>query len=217
MIRILCYISILTLIACSDVSEEVLIGENLYDIPSQYFVVTPTYIDTTALDNSVELVSITFGEDEAFKKYIKGNAWLPKSPITLLMLSPAGSDLTGLDPSFTPPVTFSTEKKEVIEFENSYRLFSNGYRSKWQAIPKKHTVLDNNLGKSEWIVECISLGGMKGSNQSHNLIDIPTSCKLNIRYQGIIIRLTTSESNFFKNIDNILRLIFEKLDSWRMN
>lgn len=207
----------LSLTACGDNQKIFSIGSSNYKIPSKFLVMTPSSFDIANLDNDAGMVALSFNQDQNFSEYMKANAWLsPKSSITAILYSREDTKLNGFLPSFSNLVGFSIKGKNVVEFEKSFRVFKGDTRISWQAFPKLHTNIGSDEIKARWMAECIPLGGMKGSQLSRESIDIPTSCKLNIEYRNTILSLSTSEKNLVNNAEEIVEMVFQKLESWRI-
>ena len=207
---------LLSLTACGDSQKSFSVGGSIYKIPSDYLVVVPSYFDSANLDSDAGMVALSFNQDESFSGYVGANAWLPKSPITAILYSREGTALTGFSPSLSNLVVFSVDGKHVVEFEKSYRVFKGDTRISWQAFPKLQASINGREIKARWMAECIPLGGMKGSDQSRESTDIPTSCKINIEYRNAILSLTTSEKNLVNHAEEIVKLVLQKIDSWRV-
>ncbi|MEX1221550.1 MAG: hypothetical protein WEA82_05505 [Idiomarina sp.] len=208
---------LLSLTACGDSQKLFSIGGSTYKIPSDYLVMAPSSFDSAELDSDVGMVALSFSHDRNFSDYVGDNAWLPKSPITAILYSREGTELTGFSSSLSNLVGFSIEDKHVVEFEKNYRVFKGDTRISWQTFPKLQTRVGNDEIKAKWMAECIPLGGMKGSDQSRESMDIPTSCKINVEYRNAILSLTTSEKNLVNNAEEIVKLVLQRMDEWRVS
>lgn len=206
----------LSLTACGDSQKSFSIGGSTYKIPSDYLVMKPSFFDSENLDSDSGMVGLTFNHDKDFLEYMGADAWLPKSPVTAILYSRDGTALTGFSPSLSTFIEFSVDGKHVVEFEKSYRVFKGDTRISWQTLPKTQADIGGGEIRAKWVADCIPMGGMKGSEQSRESIDIPTSCKLNVEYRNAVLSLTTSEKNLVNNAEEIVELVLQKIDSWRV-
>ncbi|QUJ68602.1 hypothetical protein KDD30_05680 [Photobacterium sp. GJ3] len=204
----------LSLMTCDDRQYSFTLGGFSYKIPSDYLVIPPPYLDGRSLDSDIGMVALSFNRDEVFREYLGANSWLPKSSILAILYSREGTKLTGFSPSFSQLVDFSVEGKQVVEFDTLYRVFKGDERTGWQTIPKFEASVVNGEIKAKWMADCFPMGGMKGRKKSRESIDIPTSCSINIEYKNVILNLKTSEKNLVNHVDEILRLVINKIDSW---
>ncbi|MFC4653753.1 hypothetical protein ACFO3I_01815 [Rheinheimera marina] len=211
----ICVLSLISVAGC-DIQKSVLLGDSVYQIPAEYLITPPSVFEMEEGDSDAGMVGLTFNQDQDFSEYLGADAWLPKNSITAILYSREGTKLTGISPLFSRPVEFSIEGKQLVEFENSYRLFNGNTRISWQAFPKQQTIIYETDVKAKWVADCIPMGGMKGSEQSHESIDIPTSCRIDIEYQNVILSLTTSEKNLIGHADKIINSVLRKIDSWRV-
>ena len=205
-----------SLVACADSQKTFVVGGDTYQIPNEYLVAPPSSLDTASLDSDVGMVALSFNQDEDFSGYVGANAWLPRSAITAMLYTREGTKLTGISPSFSSLVDLSINEKNVVEFEKSYRVFKGDTRISWEFFPKHQAIFDGSKVKVKWFAECIPLGGMKGSEQSRESIDIPTSCRINIEYRDAVLSLKTSEKNLLDNAGEIINLVLKKVGSWRL-
>ena len=214
---LLSWVVAVSLTACTDAKKAFSLGGSAYQVPADYLVISPSSFESTEFDDNISMVALTFNNDKDFSDYMEPNSWLPGSSITAILYAREGTSLTGFSPSFSSLVEFPVDGENIIEFENSYRIFQGDTRISWQALPKPQTSFDGEKVTAKWMADCIPLGGMRGSEQSHESIDIPTSCKINIEYRNSILRLSTSEKNLLDNAEEITALMLQKLDSWRVH
>ena len=205
----------LSLVACADSQKAFVIGGDVYQIPQEYLVAPFSSLDTASLDSDAGMVALSFNQDKDFSGYLGANAWLLKSAVTAILYTREGTELTGISPSFSGLVSFSIHEKNIVEFENSYRVFKGDTRISWESFPKVQAGFDGSKVKVKWFADCIPLGGMKGSDQSRESIDIPTTCRINIEYQDAVLSLKTSEKNLLDNAEEIISLVLKRVDSWR--
>lgn len=204
-----------SLMACGD-QASFSVGGSTYQIPGEYLVVQPSVFDRKSLDSDVGMVALTFNHDKDFSNYTGANAWLPRSSITAILYAVEDTELMGISPYFSNLIEFSIAEKVVIEFENSYRVFDGDTRIGWLAFPKLQASFDGDQVKAKWVADCIPRGGVNGSSQSRESIDIPTSCGINIKYRNAVLSLKTSEENLLNHADIIVKLVLEKMESWRI-
>ena len=202
--------------ACVDTQKIFSVGGSSYQIPAEYLVLAPFFIDGESLDNDVSMVALSFNQDKDFSDYIGPNAWLPKSPITAILYAREGTELKGVSPFFSELIGFSINEKHIVEFESSFRIFDGDTHISWRTFPKLKANFDGEQVKAKWIADCIPLGGVKGSDKSRDSIAIPTLCKINIEYRNAILSLSTSEENLLENMDEIVSLALNKVDSWKV-
>ncbi|MEM9101603.1 MAG: hypothetical protein AAGB12_04715 [Pseudomonadota bacterium] len=204
-----------SLVACAGSQSTFVVGGESYQIPSEYLVVPSSSVNAVPLDSDVGMVALSFNQDKDFSDYLGANAWLPKSAITAILYTREGTELTGIPSSFSELVNFSIHEKNIIEFEKIYRVFKGETRIAWQSFPKAQAGFDGSKVKVKWFADCIPLGGMKGSDQSRESMDIPTSCRIDIKHRNAILSLKTSEKNLVDNAEKIISLVLKKVDSWR--
>lgn len=207
----------LMLVSCVKPTITVNIGNHTYSIPSQY-VISVEKVDVSGeYEKRTNILALDFSFDEKLIEYDRPNSWLPKSPITAILYSRENTALTGFSPSLSTFVEFPIAGRKIVEFEEIYRVFKEDSRISWNAYPKSQTSINASKIKAKWMAECIPLGGVKGSDQSRESMDIPTSCRINIEYQNAILTLTTSERNLADNAEEIVKLVLQRMDSWKVS
>lgn len=214
---LLSWILTMSLAACTDAKKTFSLGGSTYQVPVNYLVISPSSVENARLDDNIGMVALTFNHDEDFSDYMEANGWLPGNSVTAVLYAREGTTLTGFSPSLSSLEELSVDGENIIEFENSYRIFQDDTRISWQAFPKSQASFDGDKVTAKWMADCIPLGGMRGSEQSRESIDIPTSCKINIEYRNAILRLSTSEKNLLDNAEEITALVLQKLGSWRVH
>lgn len=198
------------LASCTGAQTKIILGNVEYQIPTHYIVSSTSNVGARGLDNSSNMLALTFAQDEELIHLTSKNGWLPSSPISAMIFDESVGEFEN---SFSTEI--SNEKFEFVEFGNLYRVFDSNLNSKWKSLPKRGIVISPTKTSAERVLDCTAMGGIKGINASRTQKEIPTSCKVIVKRDNLIIRFSSTEENLVENFQLIHDLIISRLNSWK--
>ncbi|NNJ72760.1 MAG: hypothetical protein HKP09_06225 [Enterobacterales bacterium] len=198
--------------SCVKSSVDITLGGNDYKIPTNYVVSFEALKDANEFDQNGEMIALSFTHVSEISHLTGNNGWLPRSPVSVVIFN---QEIGSFDKVLQKSVQLSDEI-QVIELPNVYRIFDSQLNSHWKAINKNDSVRNATSIKTEQLLDCYALGGTKGINSSRTVEHIPTSCKVTIVEDTLVMRISSSEKNLTEHFQVIRDLIISKLKTWKI-
>lgn len=197
------------LLSCAEWKTHIFLGNKKYDIPSHYIISYERSGESKEGNGLSSIVALSFSEENEFTHLTGKNGWLSRGHISVTLY-----DETMGDFNMTLLNKIPSDYDVFIEFDDVFRVFKEGFNSSWKALPKKGIFYDPSIISTVRILDCKAMGGVKGINASRVDKNIPTSCKVLIKRDNLLVRFSSTEENLVENFQLIHDFVFSKLDSW---